>query len=335
MMRLSLFVLLFCTLLFFWLLDGPSLPRLVPVVFGEGGSAAQSAQTRTVVADLLMIDGNFYVVRGERGEIRIELTPDTALSEKTFKFGDRIKAVILPNDEALSITHAQAGEPVGITFNTPSPEKKDVTPSVAPSVPMTQTPSAAMSPPPQASAPGQTPGPQNRIIVADLLMVDRNFYIVRSERGEIQIEVTPETQLAEKFKFGDRIKAVVTPNDKALSIVRPSADEPNGIRLESTSTEANHQGSPQTSPTDSTKPRDQDRPTFATDQPPASPQQRVIVAEILMVDGDFYVVRGERGEIRIEITPQTKLSEKFGFGDRIKAVVLPNDKALSVERAPR
>ena len=54
-------------------------------------------------------------------------------------------------------------------------------------------------------------------------MVDGSFYVVRTEQGEVQIEITPSTQLAEKFKFGDRIKAMVTPSDKALSVVRASA----------------------------------------------------------------------------------------------------------------
>ncbi len=63
-------------------------------------------------------------------------------------------------------------------------------------------------------------------------MVDKNFYIIRSDYGEIQIEVTPQTQLSESFEFGDRIKARVTPQDKALSIVRASPDESPGIRLE-------------------------------------------------------------------------------------------------------
>jgi hypothetical protein len=60
---------------------------------------------------------------------------------------------------------------------------------------------------------------------------------------------------------------------------------------------------------------------------------RTIVADVLMVDGDFIIVRGERGEIRIEVTPKTTVSEEFDYGDRIIAVVLPNDKALTVERA--
>jgi hypothetical protein len=52
-----------------------------------------------------------------------------------------------------------------------------------------------------------------------------------------------------------------------------------------------------------------------------------------MVEGDFYIVRGERGEIRIEVTPNTTVSESFDYGDRIKAEVLPNDKAITIERA--
>ena len=74
----------------------------------------KTPKTRTIVAEILMIDGDFYVVRGERGEIRIEVTPDTKLSED-FKFGDKIKAKVLPTDEAISVERAQPDEPIGIT----------------------------------------------------------------------------------------------------------------------------------------------------------------------------------------------------------------------------
>ena len=69
------------------------------------------------------------------------------------------------------------------------------------------------------------------------------------------------------------------------------------------------------------------------DLPVETPSLRTIVADVLMLDGDFYIVRGERGEIRIEVTPKTTISEEFAYGDRIKAEVLPNDKALTIERA--
>lgn len=283
---------------------------------------SQSIKTKTVVADLLMIDENFYVVRGDRGEIRIEVTPETKLSEQ-FKFGDRIKAVLLPNDEALSISRAMPGEPTGIIQNSPASEKKAPPPISSPSTPSPDKPKN-----PSLALPS---GPQNRIIIAELLMVDGNFYVVRTERGEIQIEITPSTQLEEKFKFGDRIKAHVTPNDKALSVVRASDDEPNGIQMDFQS--APDRSTPQKSSGETNKTFPQQGTSMTA--PAVPPGAKVIVADILMVDGDFYVVRGERGEIRIEITPETVLSEKFKFGDKIKAVVLPNDKALSVERASR
>jgi exosome complex RNA-binding protein Csl4 len=71
----------------------------------------------------------------------------------------------------------------------------------------------------------------------------------------------------------------------------------------------------------------------ATAPPKESSKIRTVVAEVLMIDGDFYILRGERGEIRIEVTPKTTLSESFKFGDKIKARILPNDTALSIERA--
>jgi exosome complex RNA-binding protein Csl4 len=271
-----------------------------------------------------MIDGEFYVIRGERGEIRIEVTPDTQLSEQ-FKFGDRIKAVLLPNDKALSITRAQAGEPTGIT-------SEAIAPAPAPA-----TPAPAASPSPELSTPQLAPSSRKesnvRIIVADLLMVDRNLYIIRSDYGEIQIEVTPETQLSESFKFGDRIKARVTPDDKALSIVRANPGESPGIRLEEPTKSPTPTAPPAMASPDLAESASPPKDLPETTSTKEAPKIRTVVAEILMVDGEFYVVRGERGEIRIEVTPKTTVSESFKFGDKIKARILPNDKALSIERA--
>ena len=125
-----------------------------------------SPKTRTIVADLLMVDGDLYIVRGERGEIQIEVTPDTKLSEK-FGFGDRIKAVLLPNDVAQIITRAAPDEPVGITTNEAS--------QPPPLPPATEKSQPAETAPPQV-----TQTQKVRIIIADLLMVDGSFYIVRS-----------------------------------------------------------------------------------------------------------------------------------------------------------
>ncbi|GJL57441.1 MAG: hypothetical protein NPIRA03_02980 [Nitrospirales bacterium] len=291
---------------------------------GDGVKLAQASsqpspppKTRTVVADLLMIDGDFYVVRGERGEIRIEVTPETQLAE-SFTFGDRIKAVLLPNDKAIAITRAQPGEPIGTTGQVSVPPAAPPTPSTGPK--------------PKRSTPPPKVAPSARIIVADILMVDGNFYIIRSDYGEIQIEVTPQTQLSESFKFGDRIKARVNPQDQALSIVRAGPDDSIGIRVEKgTSTPAQTPTPGEMIPeSESTMPPQNDTSTTA---PKGSPKIRTVVAEILMIDGNLYVVRGDRGEIRIEVTPETTLSESFKFGDRIKAKILPNDTALSIERA--
>jgi exosome complex RNA-binding protein Csl4 len=296
-------------------------PQLVQVT----PQSSPPQKTRTIVADLLMIDGPFYVVRDERGEIRIEVTPETQLSE-TFKFGDRIKAILLPNDEALSISKAQPGEPIGTTngdstFGSPSPG-----PSSSPS------PETAETTPPQ---PGPSlPKESNvRIIIADLLMVDGNLYIIRSEHGEIQIEVTPQTELSETFKFGDRIKASVTSDDRALSIVRANPGESPGIRLEVSPTRPSTPTTPPPAIAPSVEPAPSQKDLPATVPSQESSKIRTVVAEILMVDGEFYVVRGEKGEIRIEVTPKTTLSESFKFGDKIKARILPDDTALSIERA--
>ena len=281
-------------------------------------------KTRTIVADLLMIDGPFYVVRDERGEIRIEVTTETQLSEK-FKFGDRITAIILPNDEAISITRAQPDEPIGRTSGASTSAPSPLAPAPSPS----QETAKTVPGQPGTSSPK---GSNVRIIIADILMVDGNFYIIRSEYGEVQIEVTPQTQVSETFQFGDRIKARVTPQDQALSIVRANPEESPGIRLEESPLPSTPTVPPvATSPASEPAPSEKDMP--ATAPPKESSKIRTVVAEVLMIDGDFYVLRGDRGEIRIEVTPKTTLSESFKFGDKIKARILPNDTALSIERA--
>ena len=54
---------------------------------------------------------------------------------------------------------------------------------------------------------------KTKTIVGDLLEIDRDLYIVRGERGEIQIEATYKTEVTEEFEFGDRIKALVLMNN--------------------------------------------------------------------------------------------------------------------------
>jgi exosome complex RNA-binding protein Csl4 len=300
----------------------------IPLLVWAQGSPTPAPATRTIVAEILMIDGDFYVVRGERGEIRIEVTPDTKLSEP-FQFGDRIKAVVLPNDTAISIERAGEGETLGIATQQPAPVSaappiggQETVAKTKPEAPSDLDESAA---PPLEQARSQT----IRIVVADLLMVDGDFYVVRSEFGEIRIEVTPDTKSEETFKFGDRIKAHILPNDRAISVERANPDEPLGI----VTAEPASQPQKAEAPATFSKTPSSDEPSPHTELVAKSPKTRTIIAEILMIDGDFYVVRGEMGEIRIEVTPNTKLSEDFKFGDKIKAKVLPTDKAISVERA--
>lgn len=302
----------------------------------HSSALAADSKTRTIVADLLMVDGDFYIVRGERGEIQIEVTPDTKLSEK-FAFGDRIKAVVLPNDVAQSITRATPDDPTGITTNEPSSEPS---PHSGSTETATETKKTDETDPIPSAAPTHKI-PDVRIVVADLLMVDGSFYIVRdAEYGEIQIEITPETELSENFQFGDKIKARITSTDKALSVVRAGKDEPEGIQDEAAPVappiaQSSAPASPSAQPPVPTPPITASAPPEkkVPDLPVETPSLRTIVADVLMLDGDFYIVRGERGEIRIEVTPKTTISEEFGYGDRIKAEVLPNDKALKIERA--
>jgi exosome complex RNA-binding protein Csl4 len=300
----------------------------IPLYVWAQDSPPAAPKSRTIVAEILMIDGDFYVVRGERGEIRIEVTPDTKLSQP-FQFGDRIKAVVLPNDVAISIDRAGETEALGVTTQQSTPVP------IAPKSGAQE--SAQKARVGGLSAPDESPpslseeraSPRIRIVVADILMVDGDFYVVRSERGEIRIEVTPDTKSDEIFKFGDRIKAHILPNDKAISVQRAEPGEPTGI-VTAERVQKHKRSRASVSPSQTSSP---DEPLSESDLVSKAPKTRIIIAELLMIDGDFYVVRGDRGEIRIEVTPDTKLSEVFKFGDKIKARILPTDEAISVERA--
>ena len=161
-----------------------------------------------------------------------------------------------------------------------------------------------------------------KTIVGDLLDVDRDFYIVRGERGEIQIEATHKTEITEEFGYGDRIKALVLMNNKAVKIERAGPDDASGVTEHLPVTAQAPEA-----------PKGGKGEAPATPAQPQQPGSKTIVADLLDVDRDFYIVRGERGEIQIEATHKTEITEEFGYGDRIKAKVLMNNKALKIERA--
>ncbi len=73
------------------------------------------------------------------------------------------------------------------------------------------------------------PAQKTKTIVGDLLMIDRDLYIVRGELGEIQIEATYKTEITEEFEFGDRIKALVFMNNKALKIESAGPNDVPGV----------------------------------------------------------------------------------------------------------
>ena len=282
---------------------------VVLLVHGQSVLAQKGASTeptKTIVADLLDIDRDLYIVRGERGEIQIEATYKTEVTEE-FEYGDRIKALVLMNNKALKIERAGPDDVPGVVENKAATAK-------APVLPKEGGDKAVASAPPQQ--------PDRKTIVADLLDVDRDFYIVRGERGEIQIEATYKTEITEEFQYGDRIKALVLMNNKALKIERAGPDDVTGV--------VEHVAS--------SSPSAAQDPAKAAGQPTASPAwaqgagTKVVEGQVLMVDGDFYVLRGELGEIRVERTPKTKMTEEFKFGDFIKATLKPNDQALTIER---
>ena len=276
-----------------------------PSVLAQGGGSTEP--TKTIIGDLLDVDRDFYIVRGERGEIQIEATHKTEITEE-FGYGDRIKALVLMNNKALKIERAGPDDVSGVTENLPA---------------VAQAPEAQQGAKGEAPAPpAQPPQPESKTIVADLLDVDRDFYIVRGERGEIQIEATGKTEITEEFGYGDRIKALVLMNNKALKIERAGPDDVTGVT----------ENVPVVAQAPAAKQGGKEAAPAPTGQP-KQPETKTIIGDLLDVDRDFYIVRGERGEIQIEATHKTEITEEFGYGDRIKAKVLMNNKALKIERA--
>ena len=306
---------------------------VAPLFAQEGKDQKAQATTRTIIGDLLDVDRDFYIVRGPRGEIQIEATGKTEITEE-FGYGDRIKAIVLPNNKALIIERAGAQEPSGITENVPA-----ISSSQKPNAP---TPSVVSAKPDSSTAEEPTPfkpmKPDTKTIIADLLDIDGDFYVVRSEHGEIRIEATPDTKMTEEFTFGDRIKAIVSMTDTAFSIERASPNDVPGIIVhrpassKAQKVEHTHVSSDtkKAEPTPSQSPPDKKPKPEKT----IKPEIQTVEGQILMIDGDFYVLRGEQGEIRIEVTPNTQMTETFKFNDRIKATMSKNDKAIKIERAP-
>lgn len=290
--------------------------------FEEAWAQAELPTTRTIIADLLEVDGDFYIVRTEHGNVQIEATHKTKMTEE-FEFGDRIKAIVLSNGKALVIERAGPDDIPGVTKNQPVP----TTDLIA------KVPGQGLQPMKDQEAIRKPVKPELKTVIADVLMVDGDFYVVRGDRGEIRIEVTPKTKITKEFKFGDRIRATVLMNDKALTVEQAKPNAVTGVTF--------HKAPPLPAPKSKAgKVPMIKKPGASVSSPKeknqkvkvAQPEKRIVEGDVLMVDGDFYVIRGERGEIRVERTEKTKVTEEFQFGDRIKATVLKNDKAISIER---
>ena len=282
-----------------------------PSTSAEDGTSSQP--TKTIIGDLLDVDRDLYIVRGERGEIHVEATHTTEVTEE-FAYGDRIKAVVLMNNKALKIERAGPDDVPGVMDNQPVAAK---------------TPDARRENDGQTAEPSVQPKqPESKTIVGDLLEIDRDLYIVRGERGEIHVEATHTTEVTEEFTYGDRIKAVVLMNNKALTIERAGPDDVPGVTVHDVAAAPN----PDQSQDQASSGGESTTQDVAPSTAGQGDEPRVVEGQVLMVDGDFYVLRGELGEIRVERTAETKMTEDVQFGDFIKATVTPNDQALTIDR---
>ncbi len=288
-----------------------------PHVLAQDGASNQP--TKTIVGDLLDIDRDLYIVRGERGEMHVEATYQTEVTE-AFEYGDRIKALVLMNNKALKIERAGPDDVPGVVENKAATAKAPVTQNAE------KDKAEASVPPPPAQQ------PDRKTIVGDLLDIDRDLYIVRGERGEIHVEATYQTEVTEAFEYGDRIKALVLMNNKALKIERAGPDDVSGVVLHEATSFPSADQIPVQAAGKPAADGEGGVQAAASSAVAQGDDIRVVEGQVLMVDGDFYVIRGEHGEIRVERTLKTKMTEEFRFGDFIKATVTPTDRALVIQR---
>ena len=75
---------------------------------------------------------------------------------------------------------------------------------------------------------------------------------------------------------------------------------------------------------------------FAADKT-ESPTPKMVIGDLLKIDGDFYVVKDRRElgkEIRLHVDKTTTLEGAFKAGDKIEAKVTETDHVLWIKHAP-
>lgn len=79
---------------------------------------------------------------------------------------------------------------------------------------------------------------------------------------------------------------------------------------------------------------DRSQETTATGQPDSS--KKIVEGKVLKMRSNFYLLRGRDGkEVRVFVTPDTRIEDAFEVGDHIQAEIFKNNRADVIRRVPK
>jgi len=204
----------------------------------------QVTKARSVLGELVKIDGAFYVIRDASGkEIRLhvdknttKLDKDRAKMDRDFKVGDKLEARLNPDGHASSIQMAMATPPVvgqGPSAADIERANREEQRRFQPKRPA----DSGLYPPDfkaeiggqQQNAPGDFPKPAFPLIQGELMTIEGNFYTIQDLEGkQVRVHVDKNTKLdcgrdakkgACNFTIGDKVEA------RRVSPTEPHASE--------------------------------------------------------------------------------------------------------------
>jgi len=201
---------------------------------------------RSVLGELMKIDGAFYVIKDAKGEeIRLhvdknttKLDKDRAKMDREFKVGDKLEARLNPDGHASSIQMAMATPPV--VGQGPSQEDIERANREEQRRLQPQRPADSGLYPPdfkveiggqQQNAPGDFPKPAFPLIQGELMLIEGEFYTIQDLEGkQVRLRVDKNTKMdcgpdakkgACNFSIGDKLEARrITPTDPNVSDLR-------------------------------------------------------------------------------------------------------------------
>jgi len=213
----------------------------VPAGDSPAPDPQQITKERSVLGELMKIDGAFYVIKDAKGEeIRLhvdknttKLDKDRAKMDREFKVGDKVEARLNPDGHASSIQMAMATPPVVGK----GPSQEDLTQKNLEQQQRLQAKGKedpGTYPPDfkpeiggqQKGAPGDFPMPAFPLIQGELMLIEGEFYTLQDLEGKLvrlhvnkttKMECGPASKGTCSFAIGDKIEA------RRVSVTDPHA----------------------------------------------------------------------------------------------------------------